>query len=142
MTLWIIAQFAFVAFIVWQFLRDRFAVLSAFADAIEWHFPWFSWDRHGDWISWVHHALWTALVGALGGLITLATLGVFRPGFQRFALVMLAFYSVREGVGLWQQRGTPGAWSRPGRTPARVGWLVDGVMDVVGPALVVALSFL
>lgn len=140
--LWWAIQLGIVALLAWSFFfGHEFYALNKFADDVERKMPkWFTWDARGDWISWVHHALWTALAGSGGGLITLVLLGAFRPGFQRFALGMLCFYVAREGWGLWTQRGGPGAWSRPGRKPTRVGWAVDGIMDVVGPTLIFWLS--
>lgn len=130
---WLGVQLALVALIAWRFFADRFASLDAFADAVERKMPrWFRWQTRGDWISWVHHAIWTALVGTVGGLLSLAILGAFRPGFRRFAIVWALFYLVREVWGFfWRDR-------HEDRVAKRA---LDGIMDVVASALVVVASF-
>lgn len=130
---WLGVQIGLVLVIAWRFFADRFASLNAFADAVERMMPrWFRWETRGDWISWVHHAIWTALVGTLGGLLSLAILGAFRPGFQRFAIAWAAFYFVREVWGFfWRDRQRDHVAKRA----------LDGIMDFVASALVVVASF-
>lgn len=70
-------------------------------------------------------------MGALIGL----PVGAPALGAKIGAIVALAFYLVREGEALWLARGKPGALWR-GR-PHWTGWLVDGLLDCVGPAFVV-----
>lgn len=149
--IWLVIQLALLVFIALAFIRDRFAALNAFADDVERKAPlWFRWERWGSPITWVHHALWTAAVGALGGLTTLVLFHDWRPGFQRFALGWVLFYLIREGRGLWKEhRSRPGWWrTRAGWRealwrggPHVAGWLTDGVMDVVFPALVAWLAY-
>lgn len=129
--IWLVIQLALLVFIAWRLFADRFYSLNKFADDVERRFPWFSWERWGDKISWVHHALWTALVGSVGGVIHLVLVASFRPGFQRFALAWVIFYVVREGYGFIHD-AKPLSWKRK----------LDGIMDVVFPALVLGASYL
>lgn len=112
-----------------------FDPLNTFADDVERRLPrWLQYDLWGDPISWVHHAVWALLCAAVGALIGLLV-GLPRLGAKIGALLALTFYVAREGERLWAERGRPGALWR-GR-PHWTGWLVDGVLDCVGPALVV-----
>jgi len=118
----------------WLIVVDRFQAAGELADYIEATYlpAWFRWDTAGDPVSWVQHGLIALLVslwGALwGGLLTPegALFGAAFAGWCAFG-----GYCVRECMNAYSNRHLPTVWHHP--APHRVGWAVDGLMDVVGP---------
>lgn len=118
----------------WLVAVDRFETWNRWADALEANLfpPWFRWDVQGDKVSWVQHGLIAFVASLYGGLLGLAAPESFAFGATIVAWVAFVAYVVREGRGApW---GKPNKWSHP--APHRVGWMVDGIMDTVGPLLV------
>ena len=112
-----------------------FDVPNRYADDVErWLFKgWADWDTWGDPVTWVHHFLWALTFAGVGALIGLP-FGLAALGAKIGALVALAIYLAREWETIRDSWDQPGMWWR-GR-PHWSGYLVDGVMDCVGPALV------
>lgn len=130
------------AFLAWQFLRDRFALLNRTADWIEDNVfpPALRYSAIGDPASWLDHTFVAlCLATAWGGLAALLGIG-FGVGFFHGAVAMMAFYIVREAnsaIGSIKADG----WSeavrvRPFRKGWLVGWGLDGLLDLIGPALI------
>lgn len=110
--------------------------LNLLADRLERRLPrWFQYDGGGgDFVTWIHHALWALLFAGCGALIAWP-LGSAEVGAQVGAWLALAFYIVREGEGIIAAWGSPGMLWRG--APHWTGWLIDALMDCVGPALLV-----
>jgi hypothetical protein len=108
---------------------------SDFADRVEARLfrGWFDLDTWGDPVTWIHHALWALVFAGIGALIGWP-FGLAALGAKIGALGSVAFYVVREGLALRRAWGSPGMWWRG--KPHHTGWLVDGILDCVGPALV------
>lgn len=133
---------------VWRWKTDHFALLNQFADATEKRLPaslvWLGWSKGGNPISWAQHALWTILVALIGGCLAAWSSFAFHVGLREFATIMLvAFYLPRE---TWDARrhlkdeGWGTAFWVDGTHPY-TGWLWDGIGDILGPALVVWLTW-
>lgn len=120
-----------------------YARANAWADSLEdriaaWPgMAWFHFNTTGHPISWLQHTLFAAAFTAPFALIGRAELG---------ALIAFCAYVAREiygGVakfhelGFWPEAFVDGlAGERPAYQRGRYyGWLVDGVMDVMGPGL-------
>lgn len=142
-------------FLAASFVHDRFAWLNQKADALESGVPLLNYNKLGDPASWVQHGLTACGVACAWGALGVVFGNAFLVGFQHGACIMLGFYIVREGWQAWEWAKEDGARGpfvdgrefkpRPENgwvTQAgyHAGWLVDGVLDVVGPALVCWLS--
>ena len=146
MTVWTLDA-TLAAFLLASFIHDRFAWLNARADEFEdWAFTgWLHYNDLGDPATWVQHTITASLIALGGGALSFGFLGDFGVGFAHFAVVALGFYVVREANQAWfafRRRGMRDAFVDHRRHPAfrhgyHAGWLVDGVMDVVGPFVVV-----
>ena len=142
MTIWHL-DVVLLALIAWRFQADRFASLDQFADRVADALPDFLTEaRWGDPASWVLHAVWTACIGAIGGLLSWLLLGSFALGFAHWVVCGFVFYVVREAEQAWwaskqNSRRGPIIDKRDHARGFHVGWLADGIMDLVGPAIVV-----
>lgn len=124
-------------FLLYHWFRDRFASLNRFADSkIEdsllrpLKLDWRTW---GNPITWIHHTAWTALVSLMGGLVASFTGTPVSFGMFVWAVGFTFFYLVREGYGFYTDRGQDiGPMFK--RVHPYTNRIVDGVMDVVGPA--------
>ena len=112
---------------------------------------WLQYNVVGDPVSWYFsHPAWVligAKVGALVGWIADQFIGFVLPDWKIGAVVgawfVVAVYAfIREPLSAWesyQMEGWDGAFQRLHRnrwcSGVQVGWLVDGVMDVVGPVV-------
>jgi hypothetical protein len=105
------------------------------ADDLERRFlsGWFDFDTWGDPVTWLHHTLWSAAAMGWGALIGWP-FGYMVLGAQIAAGMALVFYIVREAFAISRAWGNAGVFWRGGRH--KTGWMIDGVMDCVGPALV------
>lgn len=136
-------------FFLWRFLTDRFRSLNRFGSALKRRTGFLDWgDSLGDMESWIQHGMVCASVAsAWGALSWVCGLG-FRAGFAHGAAIMLVVYVVRElvqGLGHARNSGPHGPFvDRRRRLPwqkgIRVGWLIDGVLDLAGPLLAAWLS--
>ena len=124
----------------WLVWVDRFYTWNRWADELEAHVfpPWFRWEKQGDPVSWVQHGLTAFAVSLYGGILSLLAPESFALGALIGAWVAWAAYVVREGLTIRERWGRPLKWSHP--SPHRVGWMVDGILDTVGP-LIVALAW-
>lgn len=118
----------------WLWL-DRFAAANEMADTVEDLLfpPWFQWTHSGDPVSWLHHALITAGCAAYGWLWGLLLPVPAMSGALAGAVAAVVAYAVRETLAArdnWRSE-RPHAWTHP--LPHRVGWAVDGIMDVLCP---------
>jgi len=121
-----------VPLVCWLF-SDRFREANGWADQLERLFPpWFRWDTMGDPVSWVQHGLIALVVSLWAGFWAW---GLTPEGFYAGAAFggwcAFAAYVVREGWNALDNLMRPNVWTHP--APHRVGWAVDGLMDVVGP---------
>lgn len=91
---------------------DDFRTLNRWADWVEdtWFPAWFQWSTLGDRVSWLHHAGFTALGGLYGALWAWVEHQPLPSGAVIGALCVSALYLLH-----------------------RVGWAVDGIMDVLCP---------
>ncbi len=102
--------------------------------------PWLTYHYWGDPASWfISHPFFTALGGLVAWPFTHPAVG---------CAVMVGFYVVREAHGAldsYRGVGWPGAFRSLSRNPhirpqaVQVGWMVDGICDVLGPAALTAL---
>jgi hypothetical protein len=112
---------------------DRFRTVNRWADWFEEYIlpKWARWSTQGDWISWFQHFAWSLLgslyVGVLGSLCPEG----FMFGAMLGGWVAVGLYAVRESICAWGKRGDPNPWRNP--KPNRVGWAVDGLLDVILP---------
>lgn len=128
---WLLALHVPLAYLL---VADRFRTVNRWADRFEDTClpPWFRWSTQGDKVSWVQHGLIALLASQYGGLLSLLAPESWAFGCALVGWCAFAGYVVRETRGApW---GKPNAWTHP--APNRVGWAVDGLMDVVGPLAV------
>ena len=123
--------------------------VEAFFDYVEHNYlpKWLRWEYIGDPVSWYFSHPIIVVLGALIG----AALSLVWPWANalRGALVVACIYTfVREPIAAflgYQQEGWDGAFRRVLRNPTslpraiQVGWVVDGIGDVVGVWLTVLL---
>lgn len=118
--------------------RDEFRTVNMWADIFEAHClpTWLQWSTMGDKVSWTHHALIAAAVSLYGGLLSTLTPESFVTGAVIAAWFAFCAYAAREAISAYgsYKRGRTYVWTHP--SPSRVGWAVDGILDVVGPLLV------
>ena len=114
--------------------------VNRWADRLEDRLPWaLKYNGIGDPASWYFSHPAFCAAGALVGALVGAPLGMGRLGLLVGWAAVAAFYTiVREpldGFGKYRAAGWRGAIRRVDRNPYggryQVGWLVDGVLDVV-----------
>ena len=112
---------------------DQFQTVNRWADWFEDHVlpKWARWSTQGDWISWFQHGAF-----GFGGSLYVGLLGSFCPEGFLFGAVLggwiaVGLYAIREAGNALSHRGDPYVWRNP--NPGRVGWAVDGMLDVILP---------
>lgn len=145
----IVLLVAAVAFFAYHWFHDRWASLNQFADDVEADLlpglglGWFTYQKLGCPISWVHHALWTWLGGAILGALLWQLGGSYAVGHLLGSCVMLAWYVPREVLDVRNNYRKHGGWAGAFSITLShpfVGWLLDSIGDVLGPAYVVWLA--
>lgn len=119
--------------VAYVLLADGFRTVNRWADNLEeWCLPrWLQWRHSGDKVTWIQHTA-VAFGGSLyGGLLSLVAPESFAFGAALVGWIAVVGYAVREELNALAQMGKPNKWTHP--EPNRVGWAVDGIMDVVGP---------
>lgn len=126
-----------VGWIGWRWKMDRWDGMNQWADGVEKLLPrWLSWEMWGDPATWLHHAIFTAVASHVGGALAFLTGTKIIAGAFAWAVGASVFYAAREVGDMrhhWEDQGGAGAVWRG--SPHYTGWLIDGLMDLLFPAL-------
>lgn len=127
-----------LAFLAYLY-ATRFAGINGLWDDIERLMPrWLTYQRWGNPITWLHHTMTAVGFACVGGALVWLNAGSFAMGFMHWSFGVALGYVLREAFN-WDyhaKKGTEDMWS------LKRGWKTDGIMDVVGPLLVVFLAMM